>query len=148
MGRMVQAPFKSVTIGADATQDLWSVMASATVPIRIHGWEITSDKIAAVNLELTLQRITVVGSGGTALTEVALGLNTGTIIGSARAGDTTPGTPGDILAGYSWENLGPVREIYTPAMRPDADVTDGIALVCDTALAFELSGWVCWEEGI
>lgn len=146
MGRMVQAPLNSITIGADATQDLWSLMAAATNKIILHGWEITSDAIAATLLEVTLLRLSAVGSGGTALTEVLLDTDDGSITGSARAGDTTPGTPGAILAGFQWEQLGPLGQIYTPEMRPVIEVSTGIALVCNTADAFEMSGWICWEE--
>lgn len=146
MGRMVQAPLNSITIGADATQDLWSLMAAATNKLILHGWEISSDAIAATLLEVTLLRLSAVGSVGAALTEVMLDTDDGAITGSARAGDTTPGTPGDILAGFQWEQLGPLGIIYTPEMRPVIEVSTGIALVCNTADAFEMSGWICWEE--
>lgn len=146
MGRMVQAPLNSITIGADATQDLWSLMAAAANKLILHGWEISSDSIAAALLEVTLLRLASVGSAGAAVTEVKLDTDDGAITGSVRVGDTTPGTPGDILAGYQWEQLGPLGMIYTPEMRPVIEVSTGIALVCNTADAFEMSGWVCWEE--
>ena len=146
MGRMVQAPLNSITIGADATQDLWSLMAAATNKLILHGWEISSDAVAATLLEVTLLRLSAVGSGGAAATEVMLNTDDGAITGSVRVGDTTPGTPGSILAGYQWEQLGPLGMIYTPEMRPVIEVSTGIALVCNTADAFEMSGWVCWEE--
>ena len=102
--------------------------------------------IAAVLLEVTLLRLSAVGSVGAAVTEVKLDTDDGAITGSVRVGDTTPGTPGDVLAGYQWEQLGPVGMIYTPEMRPVIEVSTGIALVCNTADAFEMSGWICWEE--
>ena len=146
MGRMVQAPLNSITIGADSTQDLWSLMAAATNKLILHGWEISSDSIAAALLEVTLLRLSSVGSAGAAVTEVKLDTDDGAITGSVRVGDTTPGTPGDVLAGYQWEQLGPLGMIYTPEMRPVIEVSTGIALVCNTADAFEMSGWICWEE--
>ena len=146
MGRMVVAPLNSVTIGADATQDLWSLYAASTNKLILHGWEITSDAVAATLLEVTLMRGSAVGSGGAALTEVKLDIDDGAITGIARAGDTTPGTPGDILMGFQWEQLGPLGMVYTPEMRPVLEVSTGIALVCNTADAFEMSGWICWEE--
>ncbi len=146
MGRMVQAPLNSITIGADATQDLWSLMAAATNKLILHGWEISSDAIAATLLEVTLLRLASVGSVGAVATAVKLDTDDGAITGSARVGDTTPGTPGDILAGFQWEQLGPLGMIYTPEMRPVIEVSTGIALVCNTADAFEMSGWICWEE--
>lgn len=143
---MVQAPLNSITIGADATQDLWSLMAAATNKLILHGWEISSDAVVATLLEVTLLRLSAVGSGGAAATEVLLDTDDGAITGSVRIGDTTPGTPGAVLAGYQWEQLGPLGMIYTPEMRPVIEVSTGIALVCNTADAFEMSGWVCWEE--
>lgn len=146
MGRIVQAPFNGITIGSDATQDLWSLMAAATNKLILHGWEISSDAIAATLLEVTLLRLSAVGTIGADVTEVKLDTDDGAITGSVRVGDTTPGTPGDILAGFQWEQLGPLGMIYTPEMRPVIEVSTGIALVCNTADAFEMSGWVCWEE--
>jgi len=146
MGRMVMAPLNSITIGADATQDLWSLMAAATNKIVLHGWEITSNAIAATLLEVTMLRLSAVGSGGAAATAVKLDTDDGSITGTARTGDTTPGTPGDILAGFQWEQLGPLGMVYTPEMRPVIEVSTGIALVCNTSAAFEMSGWICWEE--
>ena len=146
MGRMVQAPLNSIAIGADATQDLWSLMAAATNKLILHGWELTSDAVSAVLLEMTLLRLSAVGSVGAVATAVKLDADDGAITGIARVGDTTPGTPGDILAGFQWEQLGPLGIIYTPEMRPVIEVSTGIALVCNTAAAFEMSGWICWEE--
>jgi len=146
MGRMVITPFHSITIAADATQDLWSLMAAATNKLVLHGWEITSNATAAAVLELTLLRLSAVGSVGAAATEVMLDTDDGAITGSVRTGDTTPGTPGDVLMGFQWEQLGPLGIIYTPEMRPVIEVSTGIALVCNTATGFEMSGWVCWEE--
>ena len=146
MGRMVITPLHSITIAADATQDLWSLMAAATNKLVLHGWEITSNATAAAVLELTLLRLSAVGSVGAAATEVMLDTDDGAITGSVRTGDTTPGTPGDVLMGFQWEQLGPLGIIYTPEMRPVIEVSTGIALVCNTAAGFEMSGWVCWEE--
>lgn len=147
MGRMVIAPLDSQSVTSDATQDLWSLMAGANNKIVLHGWEITSNAIAATLLECTLKRISGHGSGGdTSVTEVLLDTDDGTITGSVNARNTTPGTPTATLAGYQWEQLGPLGQIYTPEMRPILEVSTGIALVCNTAAAFEMSGWICWEE--
>lgn len=147
MGRMVIAPLNSITVTSDATQDLWSLMAASTNKLILHGWEITSNAIAATLLEVTLLRVTGHGSSGaTDPTPVKLNTDDGTITGTVSAADTTPGTPGDILAGFQWEQLGPLGMIYTPEMRPVLEVSTGIALVCNTAAGFEMSGWICWEE--
>ena len=149
MGRMVQAPLNSITISSDATQDLWSLMAAATNKVILHGWEITSNAIAATLQEVTLQGITAHGSvGGAAVTAVKLNVDDGAITANAAAGYTTPGATGGIgiLAGYQWEQLGPLGMIYTPEMRPIIELSTGIALTCNTAAGFEMSGWICWEE--
>jgi hypothetical protein len=137
----------SVTIGSDATQDLWSLMAASANKLILHGWEISSDAVAATLLDVALFRITAAGSGG-ALTagEQPLDSDDAAAVGIARVGDTTPGTPGVLLACYQWEQLGPLGMIYTPEMRPVIEVSTGIALVCNTADGFEMSGWICWEE--
>ena len=145
MGRMVQAPLNSLTVGADATQDLWSLMAAATNKLILHGWEVSSDSIAAALLEVTLHRISATNSGA-AVTEVKLDEDDGAITGSVLSVGTTISTSTAILAGYQWEQLGPLGIIYTPEMRPVIEVSEGIALICNTADAFEMSGWICWEE--
>jgi len=149
MGRMYQCPINSETVTSDASQDLWSLMASSTNKIILHGWEITSNAIVATLLEVTLQGVTGHGSGGnTTPTEVPLNVDTFAVTGSVNIRNTTPGTPGGIgiLAGYQWEQLGPLGMIYTPEMRPIIELSSGIALTCNTAAAFEMSGWICWEE--
>ena len=145
MGRMVQAPLNSLPVGEDATQDLWSLMAAADNKLILHGWEVTSDGVAAALLEVTLMRISATNSGA-AVTEVKLDTDDGSITGIVLSVGTTVSTAGDILAGYQWEQLGPLGMVYTPEMRPVIEVSTGIALVCNTADAFEMSGWICWEE--
>ena len=145
MGRMVQAPLNSLTVGADATQDLWSLMAAATNKLILHGWEISSDAVAATLMEVTLHRISATNTGS-AVTEVKLDEDDGAITGIVLSVGTTISTSTAILAGYQWEQLGPLGMIYTPEMRPVIEVSQGIALICNTADAFEMSGWICWEE--
>ena len=152
MGRMYITPLapvagNSTTIGSDATQDLWSLMAPATNKLVLHGWEITSDAIAATLLDVALFRLSAVGSVGVLTAgEQPLDSDDAAAVGIARIGDTTPGTPGVLLQCFQWEQLGPLGQVYTPEMRPVIEVSTGIALVCNTAAAFEMSGWVCWEE--
>lgn len=146
MGRMVITPLSSLTAASDVTQDLWSLMAASTNKLILHGWEVTSDAVAATMLEVTLTRLSAVGSAGATATEVKLDTDDGAITGSVRTGDTTEGTAGDVLQGFAWEQLGPLGQVYTPEMRPVIEVSTGIALKVDTADAFEMSGWICWEE--
>ena len=145
MGRMVMAPLNSLTVGSDATQDLWSLMAAATNKLILHGWEVTSDAVAATLMEVTLHRISATNAGA-AVTEVKLDEDDGAITGIVLSVGTTISTSTAILAGYQWEQLGPLGQIYTPEMRPVIEVSEGIALICNTADAFEMSGWICWEE--
>jgi hypothetical protein len=142
---MVQAPLNSLTVGADATQDLWSLMAAATNKLILHGWEVTSDAVAATLMEVTLHRISATNSGS-AVTEVKLDEDDGAITGIVLSVGTTISTSTAVLAGFQWEQLGPLGQIYTPEMRPVIEVSQGIALICNTADAFEMSGWICWEE--
>ena len=145
MGRMVQAPLNSLTVGADATQDLWSVMAGASNKLKLHGWEITSDAVAATLLEVTLHRIGGTLSGSP-VTEVLLDVDDGAITGTALSVGTTASTSTAVICGYQWEQLGPLGQVYTPEMRPVVGEGTGIALQCNTADAFEMSGWITWEE--
>lgn len=145
MGRMVIAPLNSLTVGSDATQDLWSLMAASTNKLILHGWEVSSDSLVAALMETTLHRISGTNSGA-AVTEEKLDTDDGNITGIVLSVGTTISTSTAILAGYQWEQLGPLGHIYTPEMRPVIEVSTGIALICNTADAFEMSGWICWEE--
>lgn len=147
MGRMVTAAFDSVAIDSDATQDLWALMAAATNKLILHGWEITSADTTAEIIACKLQRISAT-STGTAVDEVKLDGDDGAITGIMLVESLTPGTPiaNSVLAGFQWEQLGPLGQVYTPEMRPVIEVSNGIALTCSTAAAITMSGWVCWEE--
>ena len=144
---IVTCPFAAIAVGADATQDVWSLMAPAARAIKLISWEVSSADIAAEIIPFTLKRITATGSGGNTATEVKTHEgDEATIVGVVRTADTTPGTAGDVLAGYQWEQLGPLREVYIPEVRFTIGATDGIALVIDAATAFTMSGYVTWEE--
>jgi len=145
MGRMVITNI-DVTLASDATQDIWSLMAASTNKIKLHGWELTSTATTASVIHLTLHRISAVGSGGATETEIKLDEDDGAITGSVRSEDTTPGTDSGKLMSYQWEQLGPVGHVFTPEMRPVIEVSQGIALTCNTAATPTLAGWICWEE--
>ncbi len=137
-----------VTVSSDATQDLWSIEAAASTQIILYGWEVTSDAVAATLLECALIRISATGSGGGTPTATRLHEQTatsGAILGEA---DTTAGAPiaNEEIATYQWEQLGPLGQIYIPEMRIVIEAGDGIALVCNTAAAFEMAGYIVWEE--
>ncbi len=137
-----------VTVGSDATQDLWSIEAAASTQIILYGWEVTSDGVAATLLECALIRISATGSGGGTPTATSLGENTATSSAILGEADTTPGTPtaNQEIATYQWEQLGPLGQIYIPEARITINAGEGIALVCNTAAAFEMAGFILWEE--
>lgn len=139
------APLNSLAVSADATQDLWSLMATGTNKLILHGWEVTSDAVAATLMEVTLHRISATNTGA-AVTEVKLNEDDGAITGIVLSVGTTISTSTAILQGFQWEQLGPLGMIYTPEMRPVIELSQGVALICNTADAFEMSGWICWEE--
>ncbi len=146
-GRMVIQEIKALSVPADATLDIWSLMASATSPIILHGFELYSDAIAAAMLDINFHRISAVGSGGSASsTEELLNERLTAVTGSFRTLDTTPGTPSGGFMGYQWEQLGPIGHIFTPEMRPLSEISEGYALTLNTATAFIASGFVAWEE--
>lgn len=138
-----------LTLAADATQDIWSLLAPAGHQLTLLGWELTSDEIAAEKLELDLHFISAVGSGGalTGTEELAAQGSGETIRGTVRTEDTTPGASNGSIKSFSWEQLGPVGLIYIPEMRPSWPVSTGIALGCTTAEAAVLNGYICWGWG-
>ena len=147
MGRIVYGAIVGATITSDATQDIWNLIGASGARTTLHGWELTSASLTAALVSLTLTRITTAGTGGSAITEERRDENDGAILGALVTDVEAPGTPSGNLMGYQWEQLGPVGHIFTPEMRPVAEVAEGFALVCNTAVAMTVSGWVCWEEG-
>ena len=147
MGRMMIGAFNGVAIDSDATQDLWALMAASANKLILHGWEITSADTTAEIIACHLQRISAT-STGTAVDEVNLDADDAAATGILLVESLTPGTPiaNSVLAGFQWEQLGPLGQVYTPEMRPVIQESKGIALTCSTAAAITMSGWVCWEE--
>jgi len=146
MGRIVYQKVE-LTLASDATQDIWSVLASATSPIILHGFELTSAAVAAALIVVDLHRITAVGSGGTAsTTEELADERMSAVTSSFRFEDTVPGASGGDLMGWQWEQLGSIGHVWTPETRPQSKVSEGFALGMFTAATPTLSGWVIVEE--
>ena len=144
---VIYGNFKSITVTSDATQDLWNLIGTTTNRIRLLGFEVTSDTLTAILVALTLTRITTAGSGAIgSVTEERADENDGAPTGAMTTEVLTPGTPSGELMSFEWEQLGPVGHIFIPEMRPIAEFSEGFALVVSTAVAFNASGWVCWEE--
>lgn len=147
MGRIVYAQL-DIALGSDATQDIWNLLATSAVQVRMHGWELTSAALTAALMDINFHRVSSVGTGGTTVTEALADE-----AGSPKLADLVtdaegPGAPiaaGDFMS-YQWEQLGPVGHVWTPEMRPISKVSEGFAVTCNTAIAATLSGWVCWEE--
>ena len=147
MSRVNYVPFDDIQVTTDADQDVW-LLSAITNKIILHGFEMTSEAIAAENIDLRLVRRSAAGTGGAAATEVPGATDDGAILGVVTQLVTAPGTIGDILQGWKWEQLGPLQMIYTPEMRPVIDAGAFIGLNIQSALAGTTgwSGWVAWEE--
>jgi len=149
MGKIVYQQLLGLSVTADATQDVWSLMAGASSPLLLWGFELTSDAVASLIIECDLHRITAAGSGGAASTTESLrDTRQSAPTGNMRTLDTTPGaaTAGGGLHAWEWEQLGPVGIVYVPEMRPRIEVNTGVAFGWLTPSASVVSGWVCWEE--
>ncbi len=151
MGRIVWCPIEDEAItNAAGTTDIFELTA-VTNKIRLLAWRFESDAVAAESLRLQLLRRTTQGTGGTNGTEVKGDTDDGAILGVCVFDvTTTQGTPGDILANYRWEQLGPIGEVYTPEMAividPGASETLSLFLAAAPATDSNISGYVCWEE--
>jgi hypothetical protein len=147
MGRIVYCPIPSVSVTTDSDQDIFQLTAGSANKIKLHAFELYSAAIAAEAVALRLVRRTTDGSG-TAQTEVKADEDDGTITGALATLQTAPGTLGDVLAHFHWEQLGPLVFLPTPELRPMVQEGGRIAVNLQTALAGTTvwSGWVAWEE--
>ncbi len=146
MGRVYYAPFDDIQVTNDADQDVW-VLSAVTNKIVLHGFELTSEAIAAENVDLRLVRRSAAGNGS-AVVEVPRATDDATPLGAVTQLALAPGTIGDIIQGWKWEQLGPLTMLYTPEIRPVIDAAAFFALNIQSALLATTgwSGWVCWEE--
>ena len=148
MGRIIYTPFDALSVTNDADQNIWELLAGSANKAILHGWELSSAETSAEAARLRLMRFTTGGTGGTAATEVLKDEDDGSITGAVIRLATTPGTAGDILQAWQWEQLGPVGQLYTPEMRPIVQEAGRIGINLQNALAATRtwSGWVAWEE--
>ena len=146
-GRVVYAPIVAASIGADATIDVWNLMGTSAIRMRLLGFELTSAAVAAALTTLTLGFASTAGTGGTGVTgQHADDAKTTTLLGSLVTDVETPGTDAGRFMGFQWEQLGPVGHIWTPEMAPLCAAAEGFSLVQTTTIAMTVSGFVCWEE--
>jgi hypothetical protein len=142
-------PLDALSVTTDADQDLFEIVAAATKRVILHGFSLTSTYTTDERIRLRLLQRTTTGSGGSAATEVAADDGNDTAATAAVATlVTTPGTAGDILAGFQWSQQGELLFLPTPEMRPVVAKSSRIALNINSAVAGTRtwSGWVCWEE--
>lgn len=147
MGRMVYCPLVNLSVTNDADQDIFQLTAGSANKIKLHGFELYSAAIAAEAVRLRLVRRTTDGNGSAA-TAVKPDEDDGTITGAVETLATTPGTAGDVLAEYVWEQLGPLVHLPTPEMRIMIQEGGRIGLNLLTALGATtvMAGSVVWEE--
>jgi len=148
-GRYYQVPLVSLSVTNDADQDIWEMVAPSTGPVVIHGFSLTSSTTTDERVSLRLVRRSTTGSGGAASTEVPIqDTNTMAAVAALSTLVTTPGTIGDIMAGWLWSQQGELLYLPTPEIRPDIVASGRIALNLQTAVGSTRtwSGWVAWEE--
>lgn len=148
MGRIIRQAIDNVSVTTDADQDVWELTAGANNKLVLHEFVMYSAATTAEALRLRLIRRTGAGTGGTAATEVRNDEDDGAITAAVATLVTTPGTPGDILEGYQWEQLGPLQRLWTPETRPVVQEGGRLGLNLSTALgsATNWSGLLIWEE--
>lgn len=146
MGRIYYAPFDDIQVTNDADQDVWE-LGAVTNKVILHGFEMTSEATSGESVDLRLVRRSTSGNG-TAVTEVRANVDDATNLATVEQLGTTPGTIGDIMMGWKWEQLGPLSFIPTPEMRITVDAGTFLCLNIQSALAATTgwSGWLCWEE--
>ena len=139
---------KDISVTADATQDILSVVAGSTRRVRLLGFEVTSNATSISVISLDLHRISAVGSGGSALTVLNIDELADAATASVRQLDTTPGASvsNGIILATQWPQLGPWGMMWTPETALRSKLSQGFALGIFTATAFTGSAWITWEE--
>lgn len=145
-GRIFYAPFDDIQVTTDLDQDVFEISA-VTNKVKLHGFELTSDATVAEVIDLRLVRRSTTGNGA-AVVEVPAATDQGAGTAVLEQLGLIPGTVGDILAGWKWEQLGPLLYLPTPEMQITLDAGAFLCLNIQSALGATTgwSGWVCWEE--
>lgn len=148
MGRIYVGPINITDAGTDASQDVFTLGAGSTNKIAVHEFEIYSDTISAAALNVSLHRRSAAGTGGSAVTEVAIDPdNTVTPTATMTTDTETPGTSTAILMRWWWEQLGPLVYRPAPEDRIVIEVSSYLGLQLNTSPAnAALAGYVIWEE--
>jgi hypothetical protein len=156
-GLLYTAQFSNVTV-TNAIQDIWQLQAAATAAVLVHSWRvtfvptITSGVAQDVRVNLQICRRSTTGTGGSAVTPVAVNARNTTAAAttSTRTVVTTQGTIGNILDGEQVSVIVPFERIYTPDQRIVIPAGTGnlLSLFLTTApgQAFQASSEVYFEE--
>ncbi len=144
---MYSGPLDQIAVTNDADQNIWALTAGSANKLVLHGFELYSAATVSEDLRIKLRRETT-AAVGTAVVEAPLDEDDSTNTATMITLDLTPGTPGDVIAGFQWEQLGPLTFMPTPEMRPVVQESGIIVLHLETALGAttNMSGWVIWEE--
>lgn len=157
-GLMYTASFSNVSV-TNAIQDIWQITASTTASILIHSWRvtvvptITSGVAQDVRVNLQILNRSTAGTGGTAVTPVAVNKRNTVAASSTwnRTVVTTQGTAGNIVSADQVSIIVPYERIYTPDQRvvlPAAASGSFLSLFLTTApgAAYNASSEVYFEE--
>lgn len=149
MGRLYSAPLDAISVTTDSDQDIWEMVCGSTYRAVLHEFALTSNSTTDERVRLRLVRRSTTGTGGSAITEVPLdGGNTRSNGTSVTALVTTPGTVGDIIAGWQWSQQDELLFLPTPECRIIVSESARLALHLNTAVASTRtwSGRVIFEE--
>ena len=140
------APFDDIQVTNDADQDVWE-LGPVTNKAILHGFEKTSELVTPESVDLRLVRRSTSGNGA-GVTEVSANPDAAAPLALVEQLALAPGTIGDIMMGWKWEQLGPLRFLPTPEMRIVVDAGTFLCLNIQSALGATTgwSGWICWEE--
>ena len=149
MGRIFRCPVENRTIAnSDGVLDLFELVAGANDKLKLHKFRFESDATAAEPVRLRLVRRSTTGASGVAGVEVENDETDSAPTAACSFDVPAPGTVGDILNGYMWEQLGPLEEIFLPEDRPVVQEGGRICLEVAASIATDsnMSGYVVWEE--
>ena len=147
-GLLYTATLNNTSSGTSVT-DVLVLETSATVPILIHEWRMTSAATVDTRLVAQILRRTTAHTGGTTITPRPLNSRNTLAAATGVFGvDTTPGTAGVIIESELWSVLVPYSRIYTPDERIYVPISGFLALSFTTApgSAVNLSADVFFEE--
>lgn len=146
---MYSAPFANLTVTNDSNQDIIELTAPSDAVVKIHRIVVNSATTTDERVQLKLVRLSVAGSGGAAVTEVALdGVSEATGGGVAAVTlNTANGTVSATIQAWYWSQLAPFDELPTPECRVVVPPSGIIALNLATAVASSRnwSGFVLYE---